>query len=163
MSDAPPLTTRQKEQVLSVLRLGCRRQTALDFAGIDAAELHAEMQHDPVFASDVLHAEAVAEVQHMSRIQAAAKDDRNWRASAWWIERQRQDVAASDASPTRLHVVELVERLAQVIVTVLVDEELRQTLLEQLLAAVAPPPAAPHDSVIAAPPAHPLLTEAPAS
>ncbi len=160
MSDIALLTPRQKEQVLNVLRVGCRRQTALDFVGIGADELHSEMVRDAAFARDVLQAEAVAEIQHMSRVQSAAKDDRNWRASAWWIERQRQDVAATDASPTRWHVVELVERLAQVIVTVLDDEELRHALLEQLLVAVETERRGVRDAAIPASPAPPLLTEA---
>jgi hypothetical protein len=160
MSDKLSLTPRQKEQVLSVLRMGCRRKTAIDFAGVDVAELDAEMQRDAAFARDVLQAEAVAEIQHMSRVQSAAKDDRNWRASAWWIERQRQDTATTDASPTLQHVVELVERLAEVIVTVLVDEELRHALLERLLAAVKAEHGALRDVAISESPVHTLLTEA---
>jgi hypothetical protein len=46
------------------------------------------MEHDSAFAASVLRAEAGIELGHMRTIQQAAKDVKNWRTSAWWLERR---------------------------------------------------------------------------
>ncbi len=82
------LTDEQKAQVYGILSVGCDRQTAANFVGCSLADIRRAMQWDPKFAAGVCRAEAGAELNHMRNIQQAAKDEKHWRASVWWLERR---------------------------------------------------------------------------
>jgi hypothetical protein len=82
------LTDEQKAQVYGILSVGCDRQTAANFVGCSLADIRRAMQRDPQFAVGVCRAEAGAELNHMRTIQQAAKDEKHWRASVWWLERR---------------------------------------------------------------------------
>jgi hypothetical protein len=82
------LTDEQKGQVCGILSVGCDRQTAANFVGCSLAGIRRTMQQDAMFAADICRAEAGAELNHMRNIQKAAKDEKHWRASVWWMERR---------------------------------------------------------------------------
>jgi hypothetical protein len=82
------LTDEQKGQIYGILSVGCDRQTAANFVGCSLAEIRRTMQQDATFAAGVCRAEAGAELNHMRNVQQAAKDEKHWRASVWWLERR---------------------------------------------------------------------------
>jgi hypothetical protein len=81
-------TDEQKGQVYGILSVGCDRQTAANFVGCSLADIRRAMLRDATFAAGVCRAEAGAELNHMRNIQQAAKDEKHWRASVWWLERR---------------------------------------------------------------------------
>jgi len=81
-------TDAQKGQICGILSVGCDRQTAADFVGCSIIDFTRAMQHNAAFSDSVRRAEAGAELHYMRNIQQAAKDEKNWRASVWWLERR---------------------------------------------------------------------------
>lgn len=81
------LADEQKGQICGILSVGCDRETAANFVGCSIADIGRAMRLDPAFASSILRTEAGAELSHMSNVQQAAKEAKNWRASIWWLER----------------------------------------------------------------------------
>jgi hypothetical protein len=98
----PPneLTPEQKGQVFGILSVGCDRETAANFIGCSSADIGQAMRSDPAFAATVRRTEAAAEVNHMRNVQQAAKDEKNWRASVWWLERRSPDRFGSRSAGT---------------------------------------------------------------
>jgi len=82
------LTSEQQRDVCLVLSLGCDREAAVKYVGCSLEELHREMIGDSAFAADVRRAEAASEMMHMRNVQNAARDEKHWRASVWWLERR---------------------------------------------------------------------------
>jgi hypothetical protein len=82
------LTDEQKGQIYGILSVGCDRQTAANFVSCSLADIRRAMRHDATFAAGICRAEAGAEMNHMRNIQQAAKEEKNWRASVWWLERR---------------------------------------------------------------------------
>jgi hypothetical protein len=86
-----PLTDQQKNEICSVISVGCDRDTAAKYARTTWADLHAAMHADPSFAVRVRYEEAVTEIKHMTQIRIASKKEANWRISVWWLERLAPD------------------------------------------------------------------------
>ncbi len=60
------------------------------------------MLDDSDFAAQLKRAEATPEMAHMRNLHNAAKEEKNWRVSVWWLERQnkaRQARAEKTATP----------------------------------------------------------------
>ena len=76
----------KRGQVLALLSVGCSRKFAAGFVGCSRWTLWGMAKQDRQFAADLKRAEAQAEVLHLQQIAAAGKKD--WRASAWWLERK---------------------------------------------------------------------------
>jgi len=76
--------------VCTVVSAGCDLETAAGFAECEAMDLACAFDTLKRFAIRIRHAEAAAELQHMTNILKAAKtkDGRFWRASVWWLERR---------------------------------------------------------------------------
>jgi hypothetical protein len=88
MSPLFQLSEQQQQQIRTILTTGCDRQTAVDYVGCTLEELRQAMQLDAAFAGIVRRAEAAAEVRHMQNVEESAKQEKNWRASVWWLERR---------------------------------------------------------------------------
>jgi hypothetical protein len=91
MTDSPAtseLTAEQKGQIYGILSVGCDRETAANFIGCTLADIVRAMRSDADFNASVRRTEASAELQHMRTVQNAAKDEKNWRAAVWWLERR---------------------------------------------------------------------------
>lgn len=73
--------------VVAAVRLGCDRATAARCAGWTMAQLDRRLAADEDFRREIERSEAVLELSHLRNVQAAAKDEKNWRASVWWLER----------------------------------------------------------------------------
>ena len=82
------LTAEQQGQVYGILSVGCDRETAANYIGCSLADIVRAMRQDAEFGASVRRTEAAAELSHMRTVQNAAKDEKNWRASVWWLERR---------------------------------------------------------------------------
>lgn len=138
MNEQRSLTDQQKHTLCSVLRLGCARPTACHFVEATERELDAELQRDAAFAREALRSEAVAEVTHLGNIHKAAQDPKNWRTSAWWLQRRtKQRASGESAEQARSLVAEMVDELARIIVAEVPDAAIQRRLIERLLRVVA--------------------------
>jgi hypothetical protein len=137
------LSELEKNEMASILLLGCDRTTARNFLGLAAIALRAELGRDEDFARRLLRAEATAEIHHMRNVHHAAKDEKNWRASVWWLERRaperfgRRDGQGMTQSQFR----EAVEELAKVMVQEVSSCGDRTRLVERLRQVAAVPQA----------------------
>jgi hypothetical protein len=173
MNNEERFTEWQRGKLCEVILLGCDRTTACDYIGVSLAELQQEMERDEKFEREVARAEAEAAVRHMGNVHKAAKDEKNWRTSVWWLERREQARPTGDPyAPSDAHVAELVDELAKIVVAVIVDAELQRRLIERLLAVVAgvrelSDSVEPSGEILAppeaAPPSAPPVEEAPKS
>lgn len=128
-----PLTAAQREQLLSYLRTGGDLATMCKYVGSTLVQLQRDMKRDPDFAQEVARAEAAVELTQMGNVLKAAKDEKNWRTSVWWIERRtRQRVGDSDRAVTEAHIVELVDELARLALKELPDPAAQRRFIEGL-------------------------------
>jgi hypothetical protein len=124
------------ELLCAIIRAGCDRRTACKLVDVSLDELSARMESDAELRREVLAAEASPEVRHMGNISKAGEEAKQWRASAWWIERRDAQQAAADeadASPTPGAVAAALRQMAELIVAEIPDRDRRQTVLARLL------------------------------
>lgn len=130
----PRLTPEQKREVCTIAAVGCDREIAARYLGCRPAELQEEVNADAQFARQLAQAEAGAELVHMKNLKVAAQEEKNWRASVWWLERrspQRYGRRAADAVPAA-QVQQFVEALAAIIAEEVREPEDRDRLLARL-------------------------------
>lgn len=117
-----------------MISIGCDRETACNYLNMTASELRDELQQDAVFRKRILRAEATPEFNHMRNLFNAAKEEKNWRASVWWLERrspERYARRAPDAvSAAQLR--QVIEELADAIVGEVDHQKDRHRLLDRL-------------------------------
>jgi hypothetical protein len=94
------LTAEQKGQIYGILSVGCDRETAANFIGCSLADIVHAMRQDADFNTSVRRTEAAAELNHMRTVQNAAKDEKNWRAAVWWLERRSPERFGSRGAGT---------------------------------------------------------------
>ncbi len=87
-SNLQTLADEQQAQVGCLLSIGCDLETAAGIVGCSRDDLQMALTADVKFARQVRHAEATAERKHMQNVYNAAKDEKHWRASVWWLERR---------------------------------------------------------------------------
>lgn len=133
------LTEQQKNQLCSIALLGCDRSTLCKYVGVSLKRLQREMQSDALFARDLLHAEADAEVRHMGNVHRASQDEKNWRTSVWWLERRAEVDSGEARDPAALapEMCAALEHLAEIVVAEIVDLAARESLRRRLLQVVA--------------------------
>ncbi|MEM9187016.1 MAG: hypothetical protein AAGB00_11020 [Planctomycetota bacterium] len=136
----------QKREVCTIAAVGCDRQIAARYLGCTMADLQRAIQSDASFARSLEQAEAGAELVHMKNLKDAAQEEKNWRASVWWLERRSPDRYgrrdARSVTPTQLQ--KFVEALGRIIAEEVHYAEDRDRLLsrlEELLQEVAGPEA----------------------
>ncbi len=129
-----PLDESLQRQFCSVLQVGCDRQTACHFLGITARQLHEALQTNAEFQAKVLCAEASPEFNHMHNVFNASKDEKNWRASVWWLERNSPEryARSSPAALTTKQLQQAIDELADVLVQAVADPRDQQRLLDEL-------------------------------
>lgn len=118
-----------------MISIGCDRETACNYLGKTAEQLRQHLEHDLDFRSRLRRAEATPEFNHMRNLYNAAKEEKNWRASVWWLERRAPERYAR-RSPDALTTAQLrvfVEELAENIVGEVSDLNDRTRLLNRLL------------------------------
>lgn len=124
----------QKRECCVMISIGCDRETACNYLGKTPEELRVELQQDPEFGQRLLRAEATPEFNHMRNLFNAAKEEKNWRASVWWLERRSPERYArrppdAVSSAQLQHVI---EELTDAIVGEVDHHEDRHRLLNRL-------------------------------
>lgn len=128
------LTEEQKKEAVLIASVGCDRELASRYLGCSIHDLLNEALRDDSFAKSLRRAEASAELAHMRNIQQAAKDDRHWRASVWWLERRAPHRYGRRGSGeiTRRELVRFLGSVTSCVVGAIHQEEDRQRVLDQL-------------------------------
>ncbi len=118
-----------------MISMGCDRETACNYLGKTAVELRAELQRDNAFRRQLLRAEATPEFSHTRNLYNAAKDEKHWRASVWWLERRAPERYAKRApeSITAAQLREVIEELTDVIISEVNDPQDRRRVLARLV------------------------------
>jgi len=134
MTSSSQFSEEHKRECCLMISMGCDRETACNYLGKSAEQLRQQLQQDPEFRKRILRAEATPEFNHMKNLFSAAKEEKNWRASVWWLERrspERYARRAPDAvSAAQLR--QIIEELAEAIVGGVGHQEDRQRLLARL-------------------------------
>lgn len=84
------LTPARQQAVELALRNGATKRLASQYAGMDESTFYRLLARNSAFREAVQEAEAHHEMQMVSRIKASANSG-DWKAAAWWLERQRYD------------------------------------------------------------------------
>lgn len=85
------MTNTQIDELITVISVGCPLQTALEICNATQAEYEAERRSNPEFVRRLNRASGNAEFEQLRVIQKKGKDDNEWRASVWWLERCRPE------------------------------------------------------------------------
>jgi len=142
------LTDEQKDHVCGILSTGCDRQTAATAVGCSPTDISRAIQQDELFAERVRRAEATAELHHMRNVHTAARDEKHWRASVWWLERRSPEHYAR-REPGTVTIPQLqafVTTLSDALLEVVHDDATRKRLvarLDQLAHSLEESPLAP--------------------
>ncbi|MCC6125806.1 MAG: hypothetical protein IT426_12640 [Pirellulales bacterium] len=131
----PPVLDQEKRRdILTILTVGCSRRTAARYVDCAPSTIRNTAERDAEFTEKLAKAENSSEVMHLRNINAAAKDPRYWRASAWALERLRPEFYGSRnpeiVTPDRL--AELLAQVAETIVAEVPVDRYRKNILKIL-------------------------------
>ena len=84
----PALDSEKRQQVISLLTIGCSRRIAARHVGCAPSTITRTAARDPDFADKLAKAETNLERDLLDSIRTAAKNERYWRAAAWLLERK---------------------------------------------------------------------------
>ncbi len=122
----------QRREVLAILAVGGSRQTAAQYVQCDVEAIRYTASRNADFRARLKKAEASPEFIHLKNIQSAG--EKNWRASAWLLERmypQRYRLRKSDGL-TLEQAVELLKELTDFVVQEIPVAKYRERILERL-------------------------------
>jgi len=134
LTESQPLTDDQKREFCLIVLIGCDRETASNYLGCTLRQLQGALKRDPKFAKQLARAEATPEFIHMRNLHNAAKDEKHWRVSVWWLERcaperyARRNPDAISAAQLR----QIIKELADAIAGEVASQDDRQRLLTRL-------------------------------
>ncbi len=80
-------TEEKKRELFAALLLGLNRKVAADCVGCSPQTIWRTARRDPEFAKRLRQLEGKSELALLHSVQVAAKDEKNWRAAAWALER----------------------------------------------------------------------------
>ena len=122
------------QEATLVASLGCDRELIARYLGCEEIQLVDSLAHDEAFHKAWQRAHATAELSHIRNIQQAAKDEKNWRASVWWLERHVpvRYAKRSLGEVTRNELVKLIQTIAQKIASVVEQPDDQRRLLSKL-------------------------------
>ncbi len=128
------LTEEQKREATLVASLGCDRELIARYLGCEEIQLVETLAQDEEFRQAWQRAHATAELSHIRNIQQAAKDEKNWRASVWWLERNvpARYAKRSLGEITRNEFVKLIRNVAEKIAGAVHQPDDRKRLLGKL-------------------------------
>ena len=135
LTEIQPLTDDQKREFCLIVLIGCDRETATKYLGCTQHQLQNALKQDPQFAKQLARAEATPEFIHMRNLHNAAKDEKHWRVSVWWLERcaperyARRNPDAISAAQLR----QIIKQLADAIAGEVANRDDRQRLLTRLI------------------------------
>ncbi len=124
----------EKREFCLMVSMGCDRETACKYLGKTAVKLRGELEQAPDFQRQLLRAEATSEFNHMRNIHNAAKDEKHWRVSVWWLERRSPERYGrrTPGVVTEAQLRQVLEELADAIAGEISDQEDRSRLLVRL-------------------------------
>ena len=128
------LDDQKQLEICELLQKGCSRAVAARIVGCELDEIRREAERNPSFRDLIQQAESKHEKQHLDHINDAAKENKNWRAAVWMLER-RYPARYGPRKPGTLttgQVVELLDRFAATIVEEIPDVELRERIMHRL-------------------------------
>ena len=115
-----PISEIKQREILALLSVGCSRRTAARYVNCTQKAIDELAQANPEFAEKLRKAEANLEIESIKNMFNAAKQEKNWRASAWLLERKSPDEFLKkkpDVIPAGL-----LDTLLNRIVTLLIEE-----------------------------------------
>jgi len=122
-----------KKRLTALLQLGCAHETAAAFCSLSTAEMKEAINADPDWRRDVERSEASCEVSHLSKLQEALQDSKNWRISQWWLESRWPERYARKANTvTDDQLAIFVDAIATVLADEIADENERQQVVVRL-------------------------------
>ena len=130
-SDLNPI---QKQQICSIMQLGCTQATAAKHVGCGRSAIRAAAGRDLRFAADLRRAEAQNELTLMKNVFEAAQEPKNWRASVWSLERvypERYLRRLPDAV-TAEQLVRVIESLVDVVADEVTDTQRRERIVVRI-------------------------------
>ena len=83
-----PISEIKQREILALLSVGCSRRTAARYVNCTQKAIDELAQANPDFAEKLRKAEANLEIESIKNMFNAAKQEKNWRASAWLLERK---------------------------------------------------------------------------
>ena len=83
-----PISEIKQREILALLSVGCSRRTAARYVNCIQKAIDELAQTNPDFAEKLRRAEANLEIESIKNMFNAAKQEKNWRASAWLLERK---------------------------------------------------------------------------
>ncbi|MBR6437044.1 MAG: hypothetical protein IKS45_11095, partial [Thermoguttaceae bacterium] len=115
-----PISEIKQREILALLSVGCSRRTAARYVNCTQKAIDELAQANPDFAEKLRKAEANLEIESIKNMFNAAKQEKNWRASAWLLERKSPEEFQKkkpDVIPAGL-----LDTLLNRIVTLLIEE-----------------------------------------
>lgn len=128
-----------QQKVCAVLALGCSRKTAADYLGCGPALISKTARRNPQFAEQLAKAESACEVSALTQFGKALKDERNWRAVAWLLERRFPDRYGrrKSRSTTPRQVAVVMNQLIDVVSSEITDLNERKRIVQRMQSVVA--------------------------
>ena len=83
-----PISEIKQREILALLSVGCSRRTAARYVNCTQKAIDELARTNPDFAEKLRKAEANLEIESIKNMFNAAKQEKNWRASAWVLERK---------------------------------------------------------------------------
>ncbi len=129
------MTPETKRQLAALLAIGCDIEKSADFCGVVVADLLSELETDVAWQYDLKRAVAGFEIQHLQKLQAASRDEKNWKLSQWWLEGRWPDRYARKADVvTTSELTKFVATIGEILGDEITDNELRDRVLAKLAA-----------------------------
>jgi hypothetical protein len=128
------LSKLQRDNVCTILAIGGTRIAAARFVGCSVDDLDELMAHDPEFARELDKATGNAEALQLKNLAEAAHDNKDWRASAWLLERRfpQRYARRPPAAAAQERLERVLDSFIDLIVSQIADAGLRQQILDQL-------------------------------
>ena len=83
-----PISEIKQREILALLSVGCSRRTAARYVNCTQKAIDELARTNPDFAEKLRRAEANLEIESIKNMFNAAKQEKNWRAAAWLLERK---------------------------------------------------------------------------
>lgn len=129
---ANQLDELQQRDIVTILSVGCSRQTAAKHVGCSVNVIHEAAQQDAGFDKKLRQAESQHELKQLQNIHTAA--EKHWQASAWMLERKYPEHYArrDPRQLTILQVGQLLAQFADIIVAEVPVAKYREKILSRL-------------------------------
>ena len=130
----PPLTQKQKDEIVAIVTVGCSRKIAARYIGCTQDFIRRTAKKDPKFAESLQRADLQAEITSMKSVNAAARQERYWKAATWILERKNPEDyrlrPPGTFTPEQLKFI--MERLSEIIAEEVKSPAYRKRILARL-------------------------------